>query len=80
MRNVIGMILFWLGMLLRWVGGLACVVAFIAGVIAVFRTSLGFGLMIIGGAVVGAWILQIASMMILGAGLAVMTVGVKDNE
>jgi hypothetical protein len=65
MRSTIFIILFVIGMAIQFVGGFAVVALFFAGIYTLFVKSVALGLMCIGGAVVGAWIVKILSGLIL---------------
>ncbi len=68
--------MFNLGMGLGFAGGLALFGLIIAGVYTLFADSFGNGLMMIGGAVVGGWILNLVSgvLMVSGAAIAGSTI------
>ena len=68
-----------LGYLLQFGGGLALVGVFFYGIYALFAKSIAGGLMMIGAAVVGGWIIQIVSSLLIAAGMGAATIGVKDE-
>ncbi len=79
MRVFFLMLFTWLGYLLQFGGGLALVGLLIYGVYALFFKSVAVGLMMIGGAVVGGWIVQIVSRLLIAAGVGAATIGVKED-
>lgn len=80
MRMMIFMALVGLGWLLRILGGLALVGVLICGVYALFAKSILFGFMLIGGAVVGGWVIQLVSGLLFLAGAGAATIGAKRSE
>jgi hypothetical protein len=79
MRGFIVMIFMGLGLLLQFGGGLALVGLLIYGVYAIFAKSLAVGLMLIGAAVVGGWVVKIASGLLMAAGVGAASIGAKDD-
>lgn len=61
-----------LAMILRLVGGFVVFGFIIGGIYTLFATSVGLGLMMIGGAVVGGWALNIVAGLMMVAGNAVL--------
>jgi hypothetical protein len=64
---------------LRIFGAIALLWLLIFGVYSLFARSVSFGSMLIGGAVVGGWVLQAASALLFAGALRVMF-GMKDSE
>jgi hypothetical protein len=58
--------------LLQVVGGFALIGLLIYGIYTIFATSIGLGLMMIGGAVVGAWILALVTGLLFASGEAIL--------
>jgi hypothetical protein len=79
MRGFFMMLFMGLGYLLQFGGGFALMGLFIYGVYTLFATSIAGGLMMIGGAVVGGWVIQIISGLLIAAGVGAATIGVKDE-
>lgn len=61
MRSTIFIVLFGLGMALQFLGGFALIVLMLAGIYTLFVSSVPLGLMCIGGAVVGGWVIKLLS-------------------
>ena len=80
MRATIFMVFIGLGWILRILGGLALFGVLIYGVYALFAKSILFGFMLIGGAVVGGWVIQILSGLLFLAGAGAATIGAKSGE
>lgn len=80
MRAVLVMIFIGAGYLLQFIGGFALVGIFFYGIYILFATSIATGLMMIGGAVVGGWIIQIVSGVLIAMGAGAATIGLKDEE
>ena len=80
MRSTLVMIFVGLGYLFQLLGGFVLVGMFFYGIYTLFATSIGIGLMMIGGAVVGGWIIQIISGILIALGAGAATIGVKDEE
>ena len=80
MRAVIMMIFFGLAWLLRILGGVALLWLLIYGIYALFAKSVLLGLMLIGGAVVGGWVIRLASGLLLLVGVGAASIGVKSGE
>lgn len=72
MREFFGGLLTTIGFLLQVVGGFAVFGLFIYGVYTLFVTSIAVGLMMIGGAVVGAWVVSLVSGLCIAAGDALL--------
>lgn len=68
-----------LGYLLQLSGVLAIGGLFLGGIYVVFVKSIAIGLMMIGATVVGGWINQIVSGLLMAAGMGVITVGIKEE-
>lgn len=68
-----------LGYLLQFGGGFVLVGVFFYGIYALFAESVTLGLMLIGGAVVGGWVVRIASGLLIAAGIGAAIIGVKDE-
>lgn len=79
MRKIIVMVCFWGGYLLQHVGGVVLFGLLIYGIYIFFATSMTFGLMLIGVAVMGGWIIQIVSGLLMTLGLSAVTIGVKKG-
>lgn len=80
MRAALVMIFVGIGYLLQLIGGFVLVGMFFYGIYTLFATSIAVGLMMIGGAVVGGWIVQIVSGILISMGDGAATVGLKDEE
>ncbi|ALP54931.1 hypothetical protein Tel_16885 (plasmid) [Candidatus Tenderia electrophaga] len=80
MRFAIMTLFLGLGYLLQVFGGIALLAIFIFGIYTLFTTSMATGLMLIGGVVVGAWILQIISALLITIGTGAAAIGIKDEE
>lgn len=80
MRMTIVMVLTALGYLLRFGGSLVIVGVFFYGIYALFAKSIAIGLMMIGAAVVGGWIIQIVSGLLLASAVGAAVVGAKEND
>jgi len=79
MRGFFLMLFMGLGYLLQFGGGLALAGLFFYGIYALFAKSVAVGLMMIGAAVVGGWIVQIVSGLLIAAGMGAATIGVKEE-
>lgn len=79
MRGFFLMLFMGLGYLLQFGGGLVLVGVFFYGIYALFAKSVALGLMLIGAAVVGGWVVQIVSGLLIAAGMGAATIGVKDE-
>jgi hypothetical protein len=79
MRGFFLMLFMGLGYLLQFGGGLALAGVFFYGIYVLFAKSIAIGLMMIGGAVVGGWIIQIVSGLLFAAGMGAATIGVKEE-
>jgi hypothetical protein len=71
MRGFVGLFFMGLGFLLQFGGSLAFAGLFFFGIYIAFAKSLAIGLMIIGGAAVGSWILTILVGLTFAIGAAV---------
>lgn len=80
MRAVIVIILVGTGYLFQYLGGFVLIGMFFYGIYTLFATSIATGLMMIGAVVVGGWIIQIFSRILIAMGAGLATVGVKDEE
>ncbi len=79
MRGIIVMMFMGIGYLLQIGGGLALTGLFVFGIYTLFATSVAEGLMMIGAAVIGGWMIQIVSGLLFAAGLGAAAIGVKDE-
>jgi hypothetical protein len=79
MRGFFLMLFMGLGYLLQFGGGLALAGVFFYGIYVLFAKSIAIGLMMIGGAVVGGWVIQIVSGLLFAAGMGAATIGVKEE-
>lgn len=68
-----------LGYLLQIGGGLALAGVFFFGIYVLFAKSIAVGLIMVGGSVVGGWIIQIVSGLLFAAGMGAATIGVKEE-
>ncbi len=80
MRTAITVILFGAGWLLQMLGGLGIFGLFIYGIYALFAKSVIVGLVLIGAAVVGGWIVRFVSGLLMLAGAGAATFGAKHSE
>ncbi len=80
MRAALVMIFSGIGYLLKFIGGFVSVGMFFYGIYTLFFKSIAVGLMLIGGAVVGGWIVQIVSGIFIAIGAGAATIGIKDEE
>lgn len=80
MRGFIGLFFMGLGLLLQFGSGLALAGLFFFGIYFAFAKSLAIGLMIIGGSVVGGWIVTIVVWVLMAAGAAVTPFDQKGIE
>lgn len=79
MRAFFMMLFTGFGFLLQFGGGLALAGVFFYGIYVLFAKSIAIGLMMIGAAVVGAWVIQFVSGLLFAAGMGAATIGVKDE-
>ena len=79
MRAALVMIFVGVGYLLQFIGGFALAGIFFYGIYTFFATFIAIGLMMIGGAVVGGWIIQIVSGILIAMGVGAATIGLKDE-
>lgn len=79
MRGFLLTIFMGAGYLLRIVGGFALMGLFFYGIYVFFAKSIAIGLMMIGGAVVGGWVVQIVSTILIGLSIGAATIGLKDE-
>ncbi|MDR4516627.1 MAG: hypothetical protein MRK00_04480 [Nitrosomonas sp.] len=68
-----------LGYLLQVGGGFFLAGVFFYGIYILFFKSITIGLMAIGGAVVGGWIVQLVSNLLFAVGMGVATIGFKEE-
>lgn len=80
MRAAIVIILVGTGYLFQYLGGFVLIGMFFYGIYTLFTTSIATGLMTIGAVVVGGWVIQIVSGILIAMGAGVAKVGVKDEE
>ena len=80
MRAVLFMVFMTVGYLLQIIGIFILGGMFLYGIYTLFATSIAVGLMIIGGVVVGGWILQIVSGILIAMGAGAARIGLKDEE
>lgn len=79
MREVIVMFFVGLGYLLQIIGGFALIGIFFYGIYTFFATSIAIGLMMIGGAVVGGWIVRIVSVLLIAMGAGAAVIGARNE-
>jgi len=79
MRAAITIILMGLRMFVQLVGSFALISLFIYGVYTLIVSSIAMGLMMIGASVVGGWVIQLLSGILLAAVIGTATIGVKEG-
>lgn len=80
MRVYVSLFFMGLSYLLMFVGGLAVIALLFAGIYTLFVKSISHGLMMIGGAVVGGWVIQIISSLLVVASTWSATIGYKNEK
>ncbi len=80
MKFTICMLLIGAGYLTYFLGGIVLVGLFFYGIYTLFATSVAYGLMMLGATMVGGWMLQLVSGILIGIGNGLAaTIGDSNN-